>query len=355
MTRTAHPYHMHDAIYAQPGALRLVARHSAEALAAVVDRLGAMERIVLSGIGTSFHAALVGELLLAHAGRRGHRVRAFHSFELARYWPALEPGTGLVVVSHRGAPRHAREALDAVARQGGVAVAITGKGGEAAGGAGHVLHTVDQEQSSAHTVSYTCALALLATLAARIGGDDALEHELHDVPDQVALLLGQESWEEVAGRFGDRRRYWVVGGGPNTATAYEGALKLAEAAGADAVGFECEQFLHGPWAAMEAADLLVVIAPPGPARERCLAAARVAKDIGTPVIALVDEDDREIGTLAAETIALPRVPELLSPIVAAVPLQLLAYHLAVRRGANPDGLRGEQPAYARARAAAEAS
>jgi glucosamine--fructose-6-phosphate aminotransferase (isomerizing) len=69
-------------------------------------------------------------------------------------------------------------------------------------------------------------------------------------------------------------------------------------------------------------------------------------------VALVSEDDREIAPLAAETIALPTVAELLSPIVAMVPLQLLTYHLAVKAGANPDTMRAEQPAYARARAAA---
>jgi glucosamine--fructose-6-phosphate aminotransferase (isomerizing) len=80
--------------------------------------------------------------------------------------------------------------------------------------------------------------------------------------------------------------------------------------------------------------------------------ARVAVAIGAPVVALVAEDDREIAALAAETIALPPVPELLSPIVAVVPLQLLAYHLAVKAGANPDTMRAEQAGHGRARAAA---
>jgi glutamine---fructose-6-phosphate transaminase (isomerizing) len=80
--------------------------------------------------------------------------------------------------------------------------------------------------------------------------------------------------------------------------------------------------------------------------------ARVAAEIGAPVVALVAEDDREIAPLAAETIALPAVPELLSPIVAVVPLQLLTYHLAVKAGADPDTMRAQQPAYGRARAVA---
>jgi glutamine---fructose-6-phosphate transaminase (isomerizing) len=166
------------------------------------------------------------------------------------------------------------------------------------------------------------------------------------------MLLGQESWEELAARFRGRRRYWIVGGGPNVATAYEAALKLGEGAWAPAVGLSTEQFLHGGWAALEPDDLVVLIAPPGPAHARAGDAARVAAEIGVPLIALVAEGDREIAPLAAETIALPPVPELLSPIVAIVPLQLITYHLAVATGADPDGMRGTQPAYARARAAA---
>ncbi|HET7341794.1 MAG TPA: SIS domain-containing protein, partial [Methylomirabilota bacterium] len=164
-------------------------------------------------------------------------------------------------------------------------------------------------------------------------------------------LLGQEAWEDLATRFGNRRQYWVVGGGPNTATALEAALKLSEAAWIPAIGLNVEQFLHGPWAALAPDDVVLVVAPPGPSHARCRDAARVARAIGASVVALVAEDDRELAPLAAETIALPSVPELLSPIVAAVPLQLLAYHLAVQAGANPDTVRADQPGYGAARAA----
>src|SRR5206468_4038110 len=167
--RAGHPYYMHDAIYAQPGALRLVTRGQGELIDGAALRLRATERVLLSGIGTSWHATLVGELLMAHTGGLGHRVRAFHSFEFKSYWP----------------------------------------------------------------------------------DNDDLVQELQAIPDQLALLLGQESWAELAARFADRRRYWFVGGGPNAATAYEAALKMSEANHATALGLGCEQFLHGPWAALE--------------------------------------------------------------------------------------------------------
>jgi glucosamine--fructose-6-phosphate aminotransferase (isomerizing) len=347
--RTTHPYYMHDAIYAQPGALRLVTRPNTAALEGAAARLRAMDLVLLCGIGTSWHAALVGELLLARVGGLGHRVRTLHSFELASYWPPPPARTGVVAVSHRGSKRFSQAALARAKSEGGVTIALTGKGAAPLGDAEFTLVTVDQENSAAHTASYTAALALFGALASAVGSNDAFTHALEPVPDQLALLLGQESWEDLAKRLGDRRRYWFVGGGPNTATAYEAALKMSEANYATATGINCEQFLHGAYAAMGEEDLLVLIAPPGASRARCTDAARVAKAIGTPVLLLAPEDDRELGAFATETIALPEVDELLSPILAIVPLQLLAYHIAVRRGVNPDVMRATEPPYARAR------
>jgi glucosamine--fructose-6-phosphate aminotransferase (isomerizing) len=347
--RPGHPYHMHDAIYAQPGALRLLTRGQGAELAAAAAKLAAAPHVWLAGLGSSWHAALVGEALLARVGGLGARVRAIDAFELVAYGAADDAGA-VVALSHRGTNRHVAAAL--ARARAGAAVAVTGKGGETPGNAHHVLRTVEPEASSCHTVGYTCALAMLAALAAAVGGDDDTGRALDSLPDLIAMLLGQESWEELATRFAGRRRYWLVGGGANVATAYEGALKLSEAAWAPAVGLGCEQFLHGSWVALEPEDLVILIAPPGPAHARARDVARVAAEIGAPLVALVAEDDREIAPLAAETIALPPVPELLSPIVAVVPLQLLSYHLAVKAGANPDTMRAEQPAYGRARTAA---
>src|SRR5207249_2150081 len=122
----------------------------------------------------------------------------------------------------------------------------------------------------AHTVGYTAALAALALLAAEVTGADAGRRALGAIPDLLAFLLGQESWDDLGARLAGRRRFWFVGGGPNAATAREGALKLSETAWLPAVAFEPESFLHGPSAALEAGDALVLIAPPAPARApRC--------------------------------------------------------------------------------------
>jgi glucosamine--fructose-6-phosphate aminotransferase (isomerizing) len=345
--RAEHPFHMHDAIYAQPGALRLVARGNEGALAGAAERLRAMDRVHVSGVGSSWHAALVGEHLLAHVGRLGHRARAIHAFELAGYWPPPPARTGLVAISHRGASRSSRAVLER-GSDDGVRVAVVGKDVDGLPGADFALRTVESEASRAHTVSYTAALALLALLAAEVGHDDGVRHAVDGLADHLALLLGQESWEELAKRFSGRRRYWLVGGGPNTATALEGALKMSETSYALASGVATEQFLHGSYAAMTSEDLVILVAPPGPSHARAVDVARVARALGTPVLALVEEGDRELAALAAETIEIAAVPEPLSPILAVVPVQLLAYHLALEAGTNPDTMRTDEPAHARA-------
>jgi glutamine---fructose-6-phosphate transaminase (isomerizing) len=229
-------------------------------------------------------------------------------------------------------------------------VVITGKGsGDGLRVADVSLVTVEQEASAAHTVSYTTAMSLLATLAAALGGDSGVARQIEALPDQLAVLLGQESWEELAARFKDRRCYYFIGGGPNTATAYEAALKMNEANHRPTVGMNCEQFMHGPWASIGPEDLLVVVAPPGPSYERVVMAARAVREVGTPILAIVQDGDTEMTSLAAESITLPEVDELLSPILAVVPLQLLTYHLALLFAVNPDTMRGDQPAHGRAR------
>ncbi len=349
--RAGHPYFMYESIFAQPGAIRLVVRNNRDTLELAASRLRAMERILLLGIGTSWHAALTGEILFQQLGGLGYRARALHSFEFRNYCPDPDPKTGVVVVTHRGTKRFSLEALQKAKAGGGVGVAITGKGsGEGTTAADHILTTVEQEPSGAHTVSYTAALALLVALAGAIGGHEAAARELEGVPDEVAMLLGQESWEELAARFKDRRRYYFIGGGPNAATAYEAALKMSECNYTQAQGFQVEQFLHGPWIGLEPEDLVVVIAPPGPSYERGLTVARVAREIGAPVLALVEEGDKEIASLSEYVIELPAVSEWLTPILAVVPLQLFAYFLAVHRGINPDTLRRDQEVYARAHA-----
>jgi glutamine---fructose-6-phosphate transaminase (isomerizing) len=350
--RNAHPYFMHDAILAQPEAFVRTVDRNDEAMNEFASRTASCERILLSGIGTSHHAALVGEYLMRAYGN-GPDVRAVHSFDLALYGPEMRPGDCLVAVSHRGAKRYTALALEQARENGCLTALVTGEAGSGEGHADVLFRTVAQERSSAHTVSYTGAVAVLALLAGRLGyhrtGSATLPDELlrERVPEALRVALGTE--DEVAALAREhvgRRRIWLVGGGPSAVTAMETALKIKETSYLQAEGMPTETMLHGPFQCVEADDLFVLIAPSGAAMERTLEVAELAKEVGTPC--LIFGDDADTYPAAAGVIRVPEVPEPFSALSCIVPLQLFAYHLALVRGTNPDNFRNDDPRFARA-------
>ena len=126
--RSGHPYHRHEAIYAQPGALRLLTRGQGPALSAAAAQLAAAPHVWLAGIGSSWHAALIGELLFARIGGLGRRARAINAFDLVEYGPVTEAGpaaAAVVAITHRGTNRYALAALAQARKAGGASVAVT--------------------------------------------------------------------------------------------------------------------------------------------------------------------------------------------------------------------------------------
>jgi glutamine---fructose-6-phosphate transaminase (isomerizing) len=351
--RNAHPYHMHEAILAQPEALVRVVERNESAIDELAARISLCERVLLAGIGTSHHASLVGEhLVRAYGG--GLDVRAVHSFNLALYGPELRREDCLVAVSHRGAKRYTALALERAREKGCPTALITGEAGSGEGRADAVLRTVAQERSPAHTVSYTTAVAVLALLAGRVGhpgtGSATLPDGLlpEELPEALRAALGTE--EQVAALAREhvgRRRIWILGGGPSAVTATETALKIKETSYLQAEGMPTETMLHGPFQCVEADDLFVLIAPSGTARERTLEVAELVEEVGAPYVILGD-DTTEARPAAAGVLRVPEVPEPFSALTCLVPLQLFAYHLALARGTNPDSFRGDDPRFARA-------
>lgn len=350
--RNPHPFHMHDAILAQPEAFVRAVERNEDAVDEFASRIASCERIFLAGIGTSHHASLVGEhLMRAYGG--GPDARAVHSFDLALYGPDLRPGDCLVAVSHRGAKRYTALALELAREIGCMTGLITGEAGSGEGRADALFRTVAQERSPAHTVSYTGAVAVLALLAGRLGyhrtGSTKLPDERlrEEVPDALRAALGTEN--EVAALAREhigRRRIWLVGGGPSAVTAMETALKIKETSYLQAEGMSTETMLHGPFQCVEADDLFVLIAPSGAAAERTLEVAELAELVGAPCLVLGDDATETRQT--AGILRVPEVPEPFSALSCIVPLQLFAYHLALARGTNPDSFRGDDPRFARA-------
>ena len=352
-SRAGHPFHMYDAIFAQPEAAVRVPEKNRAALEEFAAGASSCERMFLVGIGTSYHAALIGEhLLRAYGG--GLDVRAIHAFDFTLYGPDLAPGDCAVALSHRGTKRYTARALERALEAGCRTALVTGEGASVSVRTDAVFTTVAQERSSAHTVSYTAAISVLAHLAGRIGyhrsGSETLAEGFlrEELPAALGAALGtEERVEALAREHLARRRIWLLGGGPSAATAAEVALKIKETSYLQAEGMSTETMLHGPFQCVEAEDLFVLIAPAGAAQERTLEVAELVAEIGGSCL-VVGDGAMEPPQGAADLLGVPEVPEPFSALTCILPLQLFAYHLALARGTNPDNFRADDPRFARA-------
>jgi glutamine---fructose-6-phosphate transaminase (isomerizing) len=350
--REGHPFHMYDAILSQPEAFASVLAKNEAAVDEFAAGASSCGRLFIVGIGTSYHAARIGEHLFREYGG-GIDVRAVHSFDFALYGPDLAPGDCVVGVSHRGTKRYTAQALRR-AREAGCRTALVTGEGTVSVEAGAVFRTVAQERSSAHTVSCTTAVAVLAHLAWRVGyhrtGSEAVGEELlrEYLPAALREALGaEERVEQLAREHVRRRRIWLLGGGPSAVTAEEVALKIKETSYLQAEGMSTETMLHGPFQCVEAEDLFVLVAPSGAVQERTLEVAELVDEVGGACLIVGDgavDPLRERRRL----LGVPGVPEPLSALTCLVPLQLFAYYLALARGTNPDSFRAEDPRFARA-------
>lgn len=351
--RTAHPYRMYDAIVSQPDAIASVISRQRDRCAGVAGTLSDKRRIYVVGIGTSWHAALVGAAIMTDGPERF----AYNSFEFCTATPEVTADDAVIVISHRGTKRSSYDALDCAMARGAYTVAITSTNpGPRIQAADVGIQTVEQETSAAFTVSYTTALTVLAMLNLGMEGRlDGADNGLGDLPGQVAqVLAAEEDIRNVVADHHDRRRFISAGWGADRANAYEVALKIKETSRADCEGFQVEQLLHGPFCSLDSDCLLTIIATPGDDRGRAADLAQAAHALGTPVWALSSrsDDDRLRDGLAdagARVFPLPDCPSLLTPVVSVVPLQLFTYHLALARGKHPDLFQQDDPLQAAAR------
>src|SRR2546426_5837587 len=196
--RAEHPYYMYDAIMGQPAALDDVLSAPADGFERAAESVTEADRVYLTGMGTSLHAATVGRYLLEHALGPEADLRVASAFELA-VRGKFSKTDAVIVVSHRGWKRYAARVVE-LARAGQAAtIAVTGEGGgDSVRSAPIILETCEQEKSGAHTVSYTTAMAVLARIAVeagraagRMGPAESLWKDLGGVPKGVAGVGGK--------------------------------------------------------------------------------------------------------------------------------------------------------------------
>jgi glucosamine--fructose-6-phosphate aminotransferase (isomerizing) len=354
--RTGHPYYMHEAVHAQPELVARILRERAAGVARAAEAAARAKRIFFIGIGTSSHAAALGERFLRHlTAGRAHAV-VEQSFEFVVYPPALGPEDFTVVVSHRGWKAFSAEAVKRAKKTGAGTMVVTGQhGDQAIPGADFVVETCEQEICFAHTKSYTTALAVLALLAIEVAerrgqlAEADARAQLARVPEWMQQALAAEPQARDAARgIAARPRLLFAGAGPNWLTAWEAALKVKETSYVHAEGFESEQFLHGPLAEADARAAIVVFLAGGPADERNLSILRATGEVGALRVAVAPQPALAAAP-AEHGIEVPAAPEWLSPFPHTVAAQLLTYYLALEHGANPDTAREHEPAHSRAK------
>lgn len=348
--RTGHPYHMHDAIMAQPRAIARVIAEERENVRRLAELVRDSARVHIVGIGTSWHAALIGEDLLRNPGGR-RDARAWNSFEFCDRPTALDDDDAVIVLSHRGTKTYSALALERAHESGAATGLLTGVGSDARRElANVVVETSEPDPSSAFTISHTAALTALTMLAFELSGEDS-SAALSTLPDAVrSAIATEDSVKDWAARSRDVERFYFLGTGLNASTSYEAALKMKEANYTTTEGFHLEQYLHGPFVSTDEGCMVTFVAPPRSGLEdRVADLMRTVAEVGARTAALLESGDDSRGDLVDTVISAPACPEVFSPIVYLVPLQLFTYWLALELGHNPDVFRLNDPKHIAAR------
>jgi glutamine---fructose-6-phosphate transaminase (isomerizing) len=253
----------------------------------------------------------------------------------------------VIVMAHTGVKTFSGVAMRRAVEAGATVLSVGSLTAEHPGSR-LILRTVEREKSAAYTSSHLTAMTVLAQVATELGegrgaaGVAGFREVLGRLPEQVAGLLAREDEVRPIATEAVGRRVYAAGAGPNEATATELVIKAREAAYGQVDGLPIEQFLHGPMVAVNAGDLAVLVHVPGAAAERVGQIAAVLDAMGARLW-LVGQS--VAAAPKAMVFPLPEVPELLSPLLAVVPMQILAYQMAVEKGLNPDTFRRDNPVY----------
>jgi len=348
------PHYMLKEIYEQPQSIRNALRGRLDkdnatavfgGLNLTTQQLRSVQRIILTGCGTSWHSALVGEYLLEELARLPVEVE--YASELRYRNPPTDHNTIVFGITQSGETADTLAAVREMKRKGHHTLAICNVIGssiaqEADGGI--YLHA-GPEIGVASTKAFTSQLTVLSMLALYFGRLRHLSFEagqriikkLEQLPELVEQALDCHSQvKSIAQQYADATNFLYLGRHYNFPTALEGALKLKEISYIHAEGYPAAEMKHGPIALVDEHTPSVVIVPQGPVYEKVLSNLQEVKARGGPVIALVDHSDPQVDRLANSVIQIPECDDFLQPIVASIPLQLLSYEVALLRGCDVD-------------------
>ena len=309
------------------------------------DKLESASRIIITACGTSWHAALIGEYLMEEL--TGIPVEVEYASEFRYRSPIIRKDDPVFFISQSGETADTRGALMETKRKGGIALGVCNVVGSTIAresDAGVYIHA-GPEIGVASTKAFTSQVLVLSMISLMLGRMRTLSLDrgrsivkaLQEIPELVGQVLDLDgAIKDIASRLCKNSNALYLGRGFNFPVALEGALKLKEISYIHAEGYPAAEMKHGPIALIDENMFTVFIATKDTIYDKILSNAEEIKARNGKILSIVTKGDDRISKLSEEVIEVPETLAFLSPIVNVIPLQLLAYHIAVMRGCNVD-------------------
>jgi len=347
--KQGYPHFMLKEIHEQPETLRNTLRlqeHYLDLMATFLDRA---REVFLVACGTSYHACLAASYMFSKlAFLATYPVIASEFVE--QHGKSVNIDSTILAVSQSGETADTLAAVNCARQRAATVLGLTNVIGSTLTRVSRVYvgQQSGPEIGVAATKTFSSQLSVLAQLALRLAKKrgkvsqdemDFLAEKLEKLPDTVETIIQtqEEKVKQIAKKYKDAKTFFFLGRGISTATAYEGRLKLMEIAYVPAIAFPAGESKHGPISLVEQGFPVVFVCPKDETHKILIGNIMEMKARGASIIAVIEEGDEEIKKLADDYIEVPKgIPEVLSPIPFVIPLQLLAYYMAVERGHNPD-------------------
>jgi glucosamine--fructose-6-phosphate aminotransferase (isomerizing) len=310
-----------------------------------IDRLVNSKRIIISACGTSWHAGLVGEYMLEQFARIPTEVEYASEFRYRN--PIITKDDAIIFISQSGETADTLAAMREAKRRGALALGICNVVGSsiARESMTGVFTHAGPEIGVASTKAFSSQLIVLALITLLISrkkdmslvdGQKIVE-EMEKIPDKIRQILKLNSQiESIAEEFKNAKNFLYLGRGYNFPVALEGALKLKEISYIHAEGYPAAEMKHGPIALIDENMPTVFIAPKDSTYDKIISNIEETKARKGIIIGIASENDSNIDRLVNYSIKIPDTIRMLMPILTVIPLQLLAYHIAVKKGLNVD-------------------
>ena len=309
------------------------------------EELRDVRRIIVLACGTSWHAGLIGEYMLEEYARIPVEVEYASEFRYRN--PIVDEGTAVLVISQSGETADTLAAMREAQRKGARALGLVNVVGStiARESDGGVYIHAGPEIGVASTKAFTCQVTVLSllTLALGRGREMSLEQgmmlaqALEDIPSKMETIIeGSAAIERIAEQYYRHNNFIYLGRGYNFPVALEGALKLKEISYIHAEGYPAAEMKHGPIALIDDNMPVVFICTRDAAYDKVMSNMMEVRARRGRIIAIATEGDDRVSRHADHVLYVPQTLPMLQPMLSVIPLQLLAYHVAVLRGCDVD-------------------